>query len=348
MINQFLSEIQALSSLRHPNIISLYDVFATDEKIYIIMELMSGGELFDYVVKRGTLNEAEASHIIRMVTSALVYIHSERLVHRDLKPENLMLTHSPIIDKHSLNNNHDHDKDIQVKIIDFGLSKRMHEPLATTFLGTKGYLAPEMLQRRQYSEAVDCWSLGIICFVLLCGCLPFDDDPTTVPSDDIIKSRFILRFPRWAKDLSPSAKDLLRHLLDVNPKSRYTALQALNHPWVAGKTASETKLLASPGKIHLTPNQYRKNRIHNNFGPNTDYDNNNNNNAPTSNIQKYLKPTAAISSDQGDDRDNEGNSAITNRQYMNQIMADRAKGNAFHQNTRQQQPHRQLVRKLSI
>jgi serine/threonine protein kinase len=93
----------------------------------------------------------------------------------------------------------------------------MEAPVASTFLGTRGYLAPEMLQRRDYTRAVDTWALGVIVFVLLCGCLPFDDDSGFVPSDDLVRSKFVLRFPRWAKNLSPSAKNLLSHLLDVNP-----------------------------------------------------------------------------------------------------------------------------------
>lgn len=112
MIDQFHTEIEALKSLNHPNIIKLYDVYTTSNKIYIVMELMAGGELFDYVVKKGTLTEAEASIIVRMVTSALVYMHGQNIMHRDLKPENLLLTHAP----KSVH-------DIEVKIIDFGLSK---------------------------------------------------------------------------------------------------------------------------------------------------------------------------------------------------------------------------------
>lgn len=129
----------------------------------------------------------------------------------------------------------------------------MEEQFARSFLGTRGYLAPEMLQRREYSQAVDTWALGVIVFVLLCGCLPFDDDSQAVPTDDIVRSRFVLRFPRWAKNLSPSAKDLLNHLLDVNPCTRYTAEQALRHPWVTGELAPKENLLQSPGRIKTTP-----------------------------------------------------------------------------------------------
>lgn len=145
----------------------------------------------------------------------------------------------------------------------------MEEPVASTFLGTRGYLAPEMLQRQVYTKAVDSWALGtifnsrilhlltfvpgVIVFVLLCGCLPFDDDSNAAPSEALLQKRFVLRFPRWAKNLSSSARDLLNHLLDLNPRTRYTAEQAFEHPWVRGKTAPKGALLASPGRIRKSP-----------------------------------------------------------------------------------------------
>lgn len=248
-LDQFYSEINTLRSLQHPNIIQLFDVYITEDKIYIVMELMSGGELFDYVVKKGTLTEEEASRIVRKVTDALVYMHSKNVIHRDLKPENLLLARNP-------RSSHD----IEVKIIDFGLSKIMDErsDVASSFLGTRGYLAPEMIQRRLYTKSVDAWALGVIVFVLLCGCLPFDDDCQSIPSSPDLRAKFTLRFPRWAKDLSKSAKDLLNHLLDVDSRRRYTAEQAFDHPWVRGETASRDSLLQSPGRIKPSPGMKQK------------------------------------------------------------------------------------------
>jgi serine/threonine protein kinase len=99
MMEQFHTEIEALRSLHHPNIIQLFDVYITDQKIFIVMELMEGGELFDYVVKKGTLTEDEAAAIVRKVTSAMVYMHKKNIVHRDLKPENLLLRRIPTNEK---------------------------------------------------------------------------------------------------------------------------------------------------------------------------------------------------------------------------------------------------------
>lgn len=248
LMDQFYTEIKTLKSLQHPNIIKLYDVFITEDKIYIVMELMSGGELFDYVVQKGTLTEEEASRIVRKVTSALVYMHSKNVIHRDMKPENLLLAHKP-------RSSHD----IEVKIIDFGLSKILSDgPIASSFLGTRGYLAPEMIQRMDYTKSVDAWALGVIIFVLLCGCLPFDDDCQSIPNSPDLRSKFTLRFPRWAKDLSPSAKDLLNRLLDIDSRRRYTAEQAMEHPWVKGDTASKDSLLQSPGRIKPSPGKHGK------------------------------------------------------------------------------------------
>ncbi|CAN0407238.1 unnamed protein product, partial [Laminaria digitata] len=115
-------------------------------------------------------------------------------------------------------------------------------------LSTQGYLAPEMLQRESYNKEVDVWALGVIVFVLLCGCLPFDDDSKKLNRAGAfqVTAKFVLRFPRWAQKLSPGAKDLLSKLLTVTPRARLTAEQALEHPWVTGKVAKADNFLESP------------------------------------------------------------------------------------------------------
>ncbi len=240
LLEQFYVEINVLKALHHPNIIHLEDTFESNDRIYMVMELMKGGELFDYVVEKGTLSEEEASILVRKITSAVAHMHGQNIIHRDLKPENLLLTSKGM--------------DAEVKLIDFGLAKVMYEPVASSFLGTKGYLAPEMLQRHSYDKAIDMWALGVIVFVLLCGCLPFDDDSSRIASDAAARKKFALRFPKWASTLSASAKDLLHNLLEINPKNRFTAEQALNHPWVSGKSVQANSFLQSPqilGKVFL-------------------------------------------------------------------------------------------------
>lgn len=232
LLDQFFIEINVLKTVRHSNIISLEDTYETPDRIYMVMEIMKGGELFDYVVEKGTLSEEEASVLVRRITSAIAHMHSLNIIHRDLKPENLLLTNKGVR--------------AEVKLIDFGLAKViMQDSVASSFLGTKGYLAPEMLQRHSYDKAIDMWALGVIVFVLLCGCLPFDDDSSRITSESA-KKKFTLRFPKWAASLSPSAKDLLQKLLEVNPKLRLTADQALAHPWVTGRTVNPNSYLQSP------------------------------------------------------------------------------------------------------
>ena len=227
---------------QHPHIIHLQDVFITDNEIYMIMEFMKGGELFDYVVGKGTLSEEEASGMIRKIMSAVEYMHRQGIVHRDLKPENLLLTEK--------------GPRREVKIIDFGLSKLLGAEVETTqsFLGTRGYLAPEMLKRQAYTKGVDMWALGVIAFILVCGCLPFDDDATKI-SDETIKFKFVLRFPGWAQNLSAPAKDLLGKLLNIDPMARISAAQALEHPWLleGSREATKKTLLASPKHIRNVP-----------------------------------------------------------------------------------------------
>mmetsp|Transcript_16731 Transcript_16731/g.36517 ORF Transcript_16731/g.36517 Transcript_16731/m.36517 type:complete len:429 (-) Transcript_16731:272-1558(-) len=232
LLDQFFVEIKVLKALKHPNIIRLEESFESADRIYMVMEIMKGGELFDYVVEKGTLSEEEASVLVRKITSAVAHMHNQHIIHRDLKPENLLLTSK--------------GANAEVKLIDFGLAKVMQETVASSFLGTKGYLAPEMLQRHSYDKAIDIWALGVIVFVLLCGCLPFDDDSSKISSESAARKKFALRFPRWAASLSSSAKDLLHNLLEINPKTRYSADQALAHPWVSGKTVLPNSYLQSP------------------------------------------------------------------------------------------------------
>lgn len=154
-------------------------------------------------------------------------------MHRDLKPENILLTKK--------------GAGAEVKLIDFGLSKEIEEKVSNTFLGTKGYLAPEMLQRTAYGKAVDVWALGIIVFVLLCGCLPFSDEIKELQSDREIKKNFELRIPPWASDISVPAKDFMHTLLETDPKKRVTAEQSLAHHWFIGsKQLTKNVALQSP------------------------------------------------------------------------------------------------------
>lgn len=249
LLQQYLEEVKILELLKHPNIISLEDSYETIDRIYVVMELMEGGELFDYIIEKVTLCESEAVDIIRKILSAVAYMHSKNVLHRDLKPENLLLATKGTCS--------------DLKIIDFGLAKMLPDAVsAASFLGSKGYLAPELLQRNTYGMSVDVWAVGVIAFVLLCGCLPFNDDNKFIentPSAAMLQ--FTLHFPSWSSELSSSSKDLLRRLLDINPKTRITASEALEHPWlltpVYPHLSNSQNLLPSPQSFVSQPDLLR-------------------------------------------------------------------------------------------
>lgn len=165
VLEQFMTEIKVLRTLDHPNIVKLVDTFESADRIYVVMEYMKGGELFDYVVEKGTLSEAEASVILRKITSAVAHMHGLNIIHRDLKPENLVccqhiakrqmscLMSRGVVSQLLTSKG----SDAEIKLIDFGLAKEMEESVTRSFLGTRGYLAPEMLQRNNYDKAIDIW-----------------------------------------------------------------------------------------------------------------------------------------------------------------------------------------------
>ncbi|XP_033168097.1 calcium/calmodulin-dependent protein kinase type 1 isoform X3 [Drosophila simulans] len=148
--------------LTHPNIVQLLETYEDKSKVYLVMELVTGGELFDRIVEKGSYTEKDASHLIRQILEAVDYMHEQGVVHRDLKPENL-LYYSP-------------DDDSKIMISDFGLSKMEDSGIMATACGTPGYVAPEVLAQKPYGKAVDVWSIGVISYILLCGYPPFYDE----------------------------------------------------------------------------------------------------------------------------------------------------------------------------
>ena len=154
-------EIHILKLIRHPNIIQLYEIIETPKQLFLIMEYMQNGELFDYIVEKKRLDEREACQIFQQIISGIEYIHKLNIVHRDLKPENLLL---------------DYDKTI--RLVDFGLSNTYKkEERLKTACGSPCYAAPEMIEAKKKYEPllVDIWSCGVILYAMLCGSLPFED-----------------------------------------------------------------------------------------------------------------------------------------------------------------------------
>ncbi|XDV52083.1 hypothetical protein PO909_020851, partial [Leuciscus waleckii] len=217
-----------VSVIKHANIVSLEDIYECKSHLYLVMQLVSGGELFDRIVEKGFYTEKDASKLIQQILDAVKYLHDMGIVHRDLKPENLLY--------YSL------DEDSKIMISDFGLSKiEGSDSVMSTACGTPGYVAPEVLAQKPYSKAVDCWSIGVIAYILLCGYPPFYDENDAKLFEQILKAEYEFDSPYW-DDISDSAKDFIVHLMEKDPNQRYTCEQALQHPWIAGDTALDKNI----------------------------------------------------------------------------------------------------------
>ncbi|KAH9642914.1 hypothetical protein HF086_011271 [Spodoptera exigua] len=171
----------------HPNIVQLLETYEDKNKVYLVMELVTGGELFDRIVEKGSYTEKDASNLIRQVLEAVDYMHSQGVVHRDLKPENLLYYSA--------------DEDSKIMISDFGLSKIEDSGIMATACGTPGYVAPEVLAQKPYGKAVDVWSIGVISYILLCGYPPFYDENDANLFAQILKGEsYLLQVVRQALD----------------------------------------------------------------------------------------------------------------------------------------------------
>lgn len=243
-----LKEVQIMRQLDHPNIIKLIDFSESKQYYYIILELSPGGELFHQIVRLTYFSEDLSRHVIVQVAKALAYLHEERgVVHRDIKPENILFTQIPVVPSKNPKPKQPGDEDKvdegefikgvgaggigQIKIADFGLSKVVWDTQTMTPCGTVGYTAPEIVKDERYSKAVDMWALGCVLYTLLCGFPPFYDESIEVLTEKVAKGQFTFLSPWW-DDISSSAKDLISHLLTVDPDKRYTILEFLDHPWV--------------------------------------------------------------------------------------------------------------------
>eukprot|EP00602_Paraphysomonas_sp_CaronLab_P005513 CAMPEP_0185023902 /NCGR_PEP_ID=MMETSP1103-20130426/6506_1 /TAXON_ID=36769 /ORGANISM="Paraphysomonas bandaiensis, Strain Caron Lab Isolate" /LENGTH=438 /DNA_ID=CAMNT_0027556691 /DNA_START=177 /DNA_END=1493 /DNA_ORIENTATION=+ len=207
----------------HPNIIRLVDVFEDDKYLHLVTELCTGGELFDRIIEKtksaeGHYSEQDAATIIKSVLNAIEYCHHvHNICHRDLKPENFLFA-TP-------------ESDSELKIIDFGLSRYDDEiEHMSTKVGTPYYIAPEVLSRGKYDKECDLWSIGVVCYVLLCGYPPFYGDTDAEIFASVKKGEFDFPSPDW-DDISSQAKQFIRACLKTDASKRPTAREALEHPW---------------------------------------------------------------------------------------------------------------------
>ncbi|XP_017155659.1 calcium/calmodulin-dependent protein kinase type 1 isoform X1 [Drosophila miranda] len=225
--NHFDANCPNGTRLTHPNIVQLLETYEDKSKVYLVMELVTGGELFDRIVEKGSYTERDASHLIRQILEAVDYMHEQGVVHRDLKPENL-LYYSP-------------EDDSKIMISDFGLSKMEDSGIMATACGTPGYVAPEVLAQKPYGKAVDVWSIGVISYILLCGYPPFYDENDANLFAQILKGEFEFDSPYW-DEISESAKQFIKNLMCVTVEKRFTCKQALAHPWISGNEASSKNI----------------------------------------------------------------------------------------------------------
>ncbi|XP_051919845.1 serine/threonine-protein kinase BRSK2-like isoform X6 [Hippocampus zosterae] len=213
-------EIAILKLIEHPHVLKLHDVYENKKYLYLVLEHVSGGELFDYLVKKGRLTPKEARKFFRQIISALDFCHSHSICHRDLKPENLLL-----------------DEKNNIRIADFGMaSLQVGESLLETSCGSPHYACPEVIRGEKYDgRKADAWSCGVILFALLVGALPFDDDNLRNLLEKVKLGVF--HMPHF---IPPECQNLLQGMIEVDASKRLTLEQIQKHSWyLAGKNEPE-------------------------------------------------------------------------------------------------------------
>ncbi|NXJ10908.1 KS6A2 kinase, partial [Odontophorus gujanensis] len=211
---------------QHPNIITLKDVYDDGKYVYLVMELMRGGELLDRILQQKCFSEREASAVLCTITRTVDYLHSQGVVHRDLKPSNILYMDE--------SGNPD-----SIRICDFGFAKqlRAENGLLMTPCYTANFVAPEVLKRQGYDAACDIWSLGILLYTMLAGFTPFANGPDDTPEEILARigsGKYALTGGNW-DSVSETAKDIVSKMLHVDPHQRLTALQVLRHPWIVNR-----------------------------------------------------------------------------------------------------------------
>ena len=247
-IEGFTHEINIMIKLDHPNIIKLYEVYETDTYVYIVMELCTGGELFDRIIENTEngkqFSEKQAAEIYRQMMSAINYCHKNGIVHRDLKPENLLYLTK--------------DENSPIKVIDFGMSKKFdNKSFMKEKVGTAYYISPEVLKGK-YDEKCDIWSAGVILYIIICGYPCFNGDSDEEIFDAIIKGKIIFPSPEW-DGISEDVKELIKKMC-TTPDKRLTAEQILKEKWVV-ENAPNSKNTLLPLKAEGFKNYADSNKL---------------------------------------------------------------------------------------
>ena len=218
------NEASILRNLSHSNIIQALDTFENVDYYFLVQELVSDGDLFSHIENNGSLGEKESQCICRSIIDALSYMHANKICHRDIKPENVLLKH-------------DGKKNVLTKLTDFGFAKRYadkSESYMTTMCGTLSYLAPEVLLAKGYTNKIDCWSLGVVTFLMIGGYQPFQGEEwndVTSKKQAIVKGEFTFEGNYWLP-VSSECKHFIKSLIKINPTERMSSIHALNHEWL--------------------------------------------------------------------------------------------------------------------
>ncbi|KAM5325152.1 ribosomal protein S6 kinase alpha-2 isoform 5-T5 [Glossophaga mutica] len=225
---------------QHPNVITLKDVYDDGKFVYLVTELMRGGELLDRILRQRYFSEREASDVLCTISKTMDYLHSQGVVHRDLKPSNILY-----VDESG--------NPESIRICDFGFAKqlRAENGLLMTPCYTANFVAPEVLKRQGYDAACDVWSLGILLYTMLAGFTPFANGPDDTPEEILARissGKYALSGGNW-DFISDAAKDVVSKMLHVDPQQRLTAVQVLKHPWIVNRE-------------YLSPNQLSRQDVH--------------------------------------------------------------------------------------
>ena len=247
--DSIMSEIIILKKLSHPHILKLHHVFETAQRIYLITDLLEGGELYDMIVERCNFTENESLRIIKKIVQTVEYMNTKHICHRDIKPENILFRVKGNIDS--------------VCVTDFGLSKISTSKKLETACGTPSYVAPEVLSGEKYGFEVDIWSCGVLLYVLLCGFPPFYSDNDADLYKLIQSGVYSFPSPYW-DNVSENAKDLIRKMLVVDPTKRLTSEQVLSHPFIINhRSLSFTRSLFVTRELskHLVTQKMERKRV---------------------------------------------------------------------------------------
>lgn len=242
-----MNEIQILRETDHPNILRVMEFFQNEKNLFLVMEKLEGGELFNRIIEQKRISERESRSIFRQIMSAVAYLHNKKIIHRDLKPENLMFESM--------------QPDSPIKVIDFGTSRKYSpDEILHAKMGTAYYIAPEVLNKN-YDEKCDIWSCGVILYILLCGYPPFNGNCDEVIFQKIQEGRFTFPKEEWSR-VSLEAQDLVKRILVTDPNARPSAEEVLSHSWLRSASMhidpTQQEAILTNLKSFKTVNQLQK------------------------------------------------------------------------------------------